>query len=109
MLYMLTANYTVKGLEAMAKNPTTRRDAVEKLMTAAGGKLLALYGTMGDGIGAMSIVDIDPSVAPAYATVIASFDALQNVRIQRLFTDDEAMELRQKAIELKASFRPPGQ
>jgi uncharacterized protein with GYD domain len=110
MLFCVTANYTPKGLQAMAKNPSiSRRDVVEELMTAAGGKLVAFYGTIADGPGGMSIVDIDPSMAPAYASVIASFDGLQNVRIQRLFTDDEAMDIRQKSIQLQASFRPPGQ
>lgn len=110
MLFCLTANYTPTGLQAMAKNPSiNRRDVVEKLMTAAGGKLLAFYGTIADGPGAMSIVDIDPSMAPAYAAVVASFEGIRNVRIQRLFTADEAMDIRQKSIQLQASFRPPGQ
>ena len=45
MLYCISANYTPKAMQAMAKNPNTnRRDAVEKLVTAAGGKLVAMYG-----------------------------------------------------------------
>jgi hypothetical protein len=61
MLYCISANYTPKAMQAMAKNPNTnRRDAVEKLVTAAGGKLVAMYGTMVDGPGAMVIVDVDP-------------------------------------------------
>jgi hypothetical protein len=37
------ANYTPKALEAMGKNPNTnRREAVEKLLTAACGKLVAM-------------------------------------------------------------------
>ena len=47
MLFCITANYTPKALEAMGKNPkTNRREAVEKLVTAAGGKLVAMYGTI---------------------------------------------------------------
>ncbi len=39
MLFCITANYTPKAMEAMAKNPNTnRRQAAEKLMTAAGAK-----------------------------------------------------------------------
>ena len=50
MLFCLTANYTPKALDAMAKNPNTnRREAVEKLLTAAGGKLVAMYGTIAEG------------------------------------------------------------
>ncbi len=110
MLFCLTANYTPEGLQAMAKNPSaSRRDVVEQLMKAAGGKLVAFYGTIADGPGGMSIVDIDPSMAPAYASVVASFAGLQNVRLQRLFAEDETLDIRQKSIQLQASFRPPGQ
>ena len=52
MLFCLTANYTHKALEAMGKNPNTnRREAVEKLVNAAGGKLVDMYGTMAEGPG----------------------------------------------------------
>jgi hypothetical protein len=54
MLFCLTENYTPKALEAMGKNPNTnRREAVEKLLTAAGG--VAMYGTIAEGPGAMMI------------------------------------------------------
>jgi uncharacterized protein with GYD domain len=47
MLFCLTANYTPKALEAMRDNPNTnRREAVVQLVVAAGGKLVAMYGTM---------------------------------------------------------------
>jgi len=66
MLFCIAASYTPKALDAMAKNPNTnRREAVEKLVTAAGGKLVAMYGTIADGPGAMVIFEADPSVAPA--------------------------------------------
>ena len=72
MLFCITANYTPKALEAMAKNPNANRlKAVEKLLTAAGGKLVAMYGTIIDGPGAMLIVDVDPGVAPAITAVLA--------------------------------------
>jgi hypothetical protein len=41
MLFCITANYTPKALDAMGKNPNTnRREAVEKLVNAAGGSWL---------------------------------------------------------------------
>jgi uncharacterized protein with GYD domain len=60
MLFCLTANYTHKALDAMRENPNTnRREAVEKMVTAAGGKLVEMYGTMAEGPGAMVIFDAD--------------------------------------------------
>ena len=50
MLFCITANYTPKALEAMAKSPNTnRRVEFEKLLTAAGAKLVGMYATMADG------------------------------------------------------------
>jgi uncharacterized protein with GYD domain len=110
MLFCITATYTPKALEDMAKNPNTnRREAVEQLLTAAGGKLVAMYGTIAEGPGAMVIFEADPAVAPAVAGVAASSDGLTNVRLQRLFSGDEVRAVRQKRIELQKSFKAPGQ
>ena len=94
----------------MAKKPNTnRRDAVEKLVKAAGGKLVAMYGTMVDGPGAMVIIDADPGVGAAIAAVVASSDGVRNVKAQRLFTMDEVIGIRKKRIQLQASYSPPGE
>ena len=108
MLYCLSANYTPKALEAMAKNPSNRREAVEKLVTAAGGKLVAMYDTIAKGPGAMAIFDVDPAAGPALVGVIASSDALHNVEVQRLFTGEEVTAIRQKRAQLQASYAAPG-
>ena len=103
MLFCITANYTPKALEAMGKNPkTNRREAVEKLVTAAGGKLVGMYGTIAEGPGAMVIFEADPAVPPAIAGVAASSDGVSNVKMQRLLSGDE------KRVELQKSYRPPG-
>ena len=109
MLFCLTANYTPKALDAMGKNPNTnRREAVEKLLTAAGGKLVAMYGTIAEGPGAMAIFDVDPAVAPAVIGIVASSDGVQNVKMQRLFTGDEIVAVRKKRTELQAAYKAPG-
>src|SRR5215472_14781858 len=112
MLYCISANYTPKAMQAMAKNPNTnRRHAVEKLVTAAGGKLVAMYGTMVDGPGAMVIADVPSSsgVAAAITAVVASSDGVQNVKSQRLFSMEEVIAIRKKRVELQASYSPPGE
>jgi uncharacterized protein with GYD domain len=112
MLYCISANYTAKAMQAMAKNPNTnRRDAVEKLVTAAGGKLVAMYGTIVDGPGAMAIVDVPSSsgVAAAVTAVVASSDGVQNVKSHRLLSMEEVIAIRKKRIELQASYSPPGE
>ena len=70
MLYFISANYKPKAMQAMAKKPNTnRRDALEKLVKAAGGKVVAMYGTMTDGPGALAIFDADPGVAASVGAV----------------------------------------
>jgi len=109
MLFCITANYTPKALEAMGKDPkTNRREAVEKLVNAAGGKLVAMYGTVAEGPGAMVIFEADPATAPAISAVAASSDGITNVKLQRLLSGDEVRAARQKRVELQKSFKAPG-
>ena len=68
MLFCLTTNYTPKALDVSKNLNASRREAVEKLLSAAGAKLVAMYGTIAEGPGAMVIFDADPSVAPAVAS-----------------------------------------
>jgi len=98
------------ALEAMGKNPNTnRREAVEKLVTAAGGKLVAMYGIISEGPGAMVIFEADPGVAPTIAAVAAASGGVTNVKAQRLLSGDEVRAARQKRVELQKSYRAPGQ
>jgi len=53
--------------------------------------------------------DIDPAAAPAIAAVVASSDAVHNIKMQRLFTTDEMMAIRAKRVELQAAYAAPGQ
>ena len=110
MLFCITAHYTPKAMEAMAKSPNTNRRAeFEKLLTAAGAKLVGMYATMADGPGAIAIFDVDPAVAPSVGAVVASSDGVQNFKMTRLFTMEEVISIRKKRIELQSSYKPPGQ
>jgi uncharacterized protein with GYD domain len=110
MLFCITGQYTPKALEGMAKSPnTSRRVELEKLLTAAGAKLVGMYATMADGPGAMSIFDADPANAAAVGAVIASSDGVKNFKMVPLFTMEEVIGIKQKRIQLQSSFMPPGQ
>ncbi len=55
MHFSITADYTPAAINAMRENPTTnRREAVEQLITAAGGKLVAMFGRVANGPGRSS-------------------------------------------------------
>ena len=68
-----------------------------------------MYGTIAEGPGGMAIFDIDPAAAPAVVGVAAASDGLHNVKMQRLFSGEEVMAIRQKRAQLQASFKAPGQ
>ena len=111
MLFCLTADYTPQALNAMRENPNTdRRGAVDELLKAAGGKLVAMYGRASNGPGAMVIFDVpDPAMAPAMCGVAVSSGSIQNVELTRLFTMEEIAGIRQKAQQIRGAYKPPGQ
>ena len=111
MLFCLTADYTPQALNAMRENPNTdRRAAVEQLLEAAGGKLIAMYGKAANGPGAMVIFDVpDPAMAPAMCGVAVSSGSIQNVELTRLFTMEEITDIRQKSSQIHGAYKPPGQ
>lgn len=111
MLFCLSADYTPQALKAMRENPNTNRQAaIEKVLSAAGGKLVAMYGKASTGPGVMLIFDVgDPSMAPAISGVAVSAGAVQNVELTRLFTMDEIAGIRQNARQISGAYVPPGQ
>jgi uncharacterized protein with GYD domain len=110
MHFCLTGQYTPKALNHLMENPTTNRyEAAQKLIEAAGGKLISMYSTPVDGPGVLTIFDVpDPSTAPAICGVVVASGALQNVKLTRLFTQDEVMQVRQHAVKLRSAYSPPG-
>jgi uncharacterized protein with GYD domain len=111
MLFSLTAEYTPQALNAMRENPSTdRRTAVEQVLAAGGGKLIAMYGRATNGPGVLLIFDVpDPAMAPAMCGVAVSAGSIQNVELTRLFTMEEIADIRQKARQLHGAYKPPGQ
>jgi uncharacterized protein with GYD domain len=111
MLFSLTADYTPQALNAMRENPdTNRKAAVEQMLSAAGGKLVAMYGKASTGPGVLIIFDVaDPAMAPAIAGVAVSAGTIQNVEMTRLFSMEEIADIRKKARQIRGAYKPPGQ
>jgi uncharacterized protein with GYD domain len=111
MLFCITADYTPQAITAMRNNPTTsRREAVEQLLEAAGGKLVAMYGRVENGPGALVIFECgDPAMVPAIAGVAMSSGNIQNLHLQRLVTQEEIVNIRRNAATIASAYKPPGQ
>jgi uncharacterized protein with GYD domain len=110
MHFCLTAQYTPQALNAIMENPTTNRyEAAKKLIEAAGGKLISMYSTAADGPGVLIIYDVpDPNAAAAISGIAIAAGTVHNVQLTRLLTQDEVTHVRQKARELRGSYKPPG-
>ncbi|WP_426434332.1 GYD domain-containing protein [Bradyrhizobium genosp. P] len=110
MHFCLTGQYTPRALNAILENPATnRQEAARKVIEAAGGKLVSMYSVAADGPGVMVIFDVpDPSTAPAISGLTVTAGTLQNVKLTRLFTQDEIKQVRQNAVKLRPSYSPPG-
>ena len=109
MHFCLMGQYTPRSLGAILENPTTdRQEAARKLVEAAGGKLVSMYSYAADGPSVMVIFDVpDPSTAPAISGLTVALGTLQNVKLTRLFTQEEIKQVRQTAAKLRSSYSPP--
>ena len=110
MHFCLTGQYTPQALNSIMDNPTVSRyEAAKKVIEAAGGKLISMYSTPADGPGVLVIIDVpEPGSAAAITGVVVAAGTLHNVRLQRLLTQDEVMDVRQKASKLRGVYKAPG-
>jgi uncharacterized protein with GYD domain len=110
MHFCLTAQYTPQALNSILDDPKTNRyEAVKKTVEAAGGKLISMYSTASDGPGVLVIFDVpDPAAAPAIAGIPVAAGIVHNVTLTRLMTQDEVGKVREKARELRGTYKPPG-
>jgi len=110
MHFCLTGQYTPRAINNLLENPTQNRaEAAKKVIEAAGGKLVSFYGTPVDGPGVLTIFDVpDPSSASAITGLVVAAGTLQNVKLVRLLTQEEIVQVRQNAIKLKAAYSGPG-
>jgi uncharacterized protein with GYD domain len=106
----MTGQYTPKALNGIMENPTVSRyEAAKKLIEAAGGKLISMYSTATDGPGILVIFDVpDPNAAPAISGTVVAAGTIHNAHLTRLWTQDEITQVRQKAAQLRGSYKPPG-
>ena len=82
---------------------------------AQGGRQVRLHhpGVMAeapaDGPGVLTIFDVpDPSAAPAISGVLVASGAIHHVKLARLLTQEEVIQVRQKARQLRDVYKPPG-
>lgn len=110
MHFCLTGQYTPRAINSLLENPTSdRAAAAKKLIEAAGGKLISFYSMPAEGPGVLTIFDVpEAGAAQAITGIVVGAGTLHNVKLSRLLTQDEVIQVRQKASKLRASYSPPG-
>lgn len=85
-----------------------RGDAVRRLIEAAGRKSVSMYATAAEGPGVMVIFDVPDALSgPAIAGVVTATGAAQNIKLTRLISAEEVVEVRKKAAQIRGAYIPP--
>src|SRR4051812_13639922 len=110
MHFFITGQYTPKALNSILEKPKNKRyEAAKKLIETTGGTLVSMYSTAAEGPGFLVIFDVpDPTAAPAISGTVVASGAIHNVSLTRLWTQDEITLVRQRAVQLRGSYTPPG-
>jgi len=102
--YLFEANYTAEGAKGIAREGgTARRAAVEKAVTALGGKLEAFYFAFG-ATDAYVIVDLPDNATAAAMALAVGQSGLASTRTTVLLTMEEA----DAATKKNVVYRGPG-
>lgn len=109
MHFCITGQYTPQALNGMMENPSTNRSEVaKKLIEEAGGKMICFFSVPADGPGVLVVFDVpDPDAAAAISGIVVATSTLHNVQLKRLLTQDEVVQVRQKASKLRSAYKPP--
>jgi len=103
--YLVQGSYTAEGLRGLKKDTAAgRRAAVQAAAKAMGGKLDALYFSLGSD-DVVVILDLPDNAAAAALAVAVGSSGLIRIRTTPLFTVDEA----DKALSMETKYRSPGE
>ncbi len=103
--YLIQANYSAEGVKGLLKSGgSSRRAAVEELMSSVGGKVEAFYFAFGE-TDAIVIADLPDNVAAAASSLIANSSGAVSVKATVLLTPEEIDQATKKTV----SYRAPGE
>jgi uncharacterized protein with GYD domain len=107
--FLCHATYTLEGLQGLIKEGgTSRRDAVEKLVSSLGATLEAYYYAFGD-TDLFFIVDTPDNVRAAAGSLIGNAPGTAKITLTALLTPEEVDQATEVARKTMAAYRPPGQ
>ena len=102
--FLIEANYVGEGLKGLLKEGgTSRRAAVDKLLTSVGGKVESFYYAFGD-TDAYVIVDVPDNVTAAAIALTVAASGAVNLKTTVLMTPEEVDQATKKSL----AYRAPG-
>ena len=103
--YLIQGNYVGEGVKGLLKEGgTSRRAAIEELVSSLGGSVEAVYYAFGD-TDAFVIIDMPDHASVTAAALMASACGAVTVKTTVLMTPEEIDEAAKKS----PTYRPPGQ
>lgn len=103
--YLFEASYTQDGLKGVAAGGgSARRDAIDSMISALGGKVEAFYFAQGES-DVVLIIDLpDNKTVAAVSLAVGGAGSVTNMNTRALLTPEEIDEAAKTAVE----YRPPG-
>ncbi len=103
--YLVHGNYVGEGIKGLLKEGgSSRRAAIEKLVSSLGGSLESVYYAFGD-TDIYLIVDMPDNASMAALALVAGASGAVTVKTTVLMTPEEVDEAAKKTPD----YRPPGQ
>lgn len=102
--YLIQANYSTDGLKGLLKDGgSSRRKAVDELLSSVGGKAEAFYYAFGD-VDAFVIVDVPDNVTAAAVALTVGASGAVSLKTTVLMTAEEV----DQATKKSPAYRAPG-
>jgi uncharacterized protein with GYD domain len=102
--FLIEANYVGEGVKGLLKDGgTSRRDAVDKLLTSVGGKVESFYYAFGDK-DAYVVVDVPDNVTAAAVALTVAASGAVTLKTTVLITPEEM----DQATKKSPAYRAPG-
>lgn len=103
--YLIQANYVGEGIKGLLKEGgSSRRGAIEKLVSSLGGSLESVYYAFGD-TDVFVIVDMPDNASMTAVALAVGASGAVTVKTTVLMTPEEVDEAAKKTPD----YRPPGQ
>jgi uncharacterized protein with GYD domain len=107
-IFITQGRYTREAVKGMVVRPEDRADAVARLLSRVGGKLIGYYVTFGE-YDFMIIVDVPGEThMAAVSLALSASGGISDVKTTLALTSVEAKGAFAAASDLTGSFRAPG-